>query len=218
MTEATLTPDNLPAKQMGEVRHNSGMRKGMRFANDGSYLSVEAMLTRLATRCMGRVYELDLPMSYDDVRQEMDMTYLQAFKAWKPGGGAKFNTYLHTACLNNFRHRVEKMIEERREMGMYSIDGKAPIMEGDDSDPRERLQSMESGDSPEDQLIARQEMRERMKGLTPSAQRFVAALLLSQTKAERMTFKGIAKAAGVEGEELKRVKVEITQKFGFAQW
>ena len=218
MTDATLTPDNLPAKQMGEIRHNSGMRKGMRFANDGSYLSVEAMLTRLATRCMGRVYELDLPMTYDDVRQEMDMTYLQAFKAWNPEGGARFGTYLHTACLNNFRHRVEKMIEERREMGMYSIDSKAPIMDGDDSDPRERIQTLASDDSPEDQLVARQELCERLKGLTPKAQRFVTALLLSQTKGERMTFKGIAKAAGIEGEELKRVKVEITQKFGFAQW
>mgnify|MGYP002040898335 FL=1 len=135
--EATLAIDQ-PAKRMGTVRHNMGGKKGQRFANDGSYESVEAMLTRLAIKAFARVQALKLPMEFEDVRQEMDVYYLQAFKAWRPDGSAKFSSYCTTACMNNFRNRIEKLCEERVHLGMYSIDDRAPAMD-DDGDPMDRI-------------------------------------------------------------------------------
>ncbi len=233
MTTAALSHQGqieapVPTKQMGPIRHGIGSPKGSKHANDGSYASVEAMLSRLAVRCHFRVVALDLPMELADVRQEMDMSYLQAFKAWDPARGVKFSSYCMNACLNNFRNRIAKMIDERREMGMYSYDDDSHRVEdGDDAgDPLERLSSdMVDGDRPEDRLQARQEMREKLKGLTPSTQRFITALMLSQTRnlaGSSQKFYNVAALAGLAGPEnqaeLRRVKKEITQKFGFSQW
>ncbi|QFZ84520.1 hypothetical protein GFK26_17985 [Variovorax paradoxus] len=219
--EATLAVD-LPVKRMGEVRHNMGGRKGQKFANDGSYESVEAMLTRLAIKSYARVQALKLPMNYEDVRQEMDVYYLQAFKAWRPDGGAKFSSYCTTACMHNFRNRIEKMCEEKRELGMYSIDDRAPSMQDEDGDPMERLGADLDDSRPEDRLIARQEMKQRLAGLTPAAQRFVTALLLNERddkfKTGTARFSNIAVAAGLNAAEARRVRAEITEKFGFTEW
>lgn len=219
------TPDLVgpPRKWMGEIRHNMGGKKGQKFENDGSYASVESALTRLAIRCFARVEAMGLAMEFADVRAEMDEYYVRAFRAWNPERGVKFNSYLTTACINNFNHRIEKMVEERRELGMFSYDGTGVGSEdGEDNDALDRLESIEDGERPEDRLIARQNMRERLKGLTPVTQRFVAALLLSQTQGAMQgspasRFSRIAASAGIYGAELKRVRAEIVEKFG-AEW
>jgi len=219
--EATLATE-LPVKRMGAVRHNMGGRKGQRFANDGSYESVEAMLTRLAIKSYARVQALALPMSYEDVRQEMDVSYLQAFKAWRPDGGAKFSSYCTTACMHNFRNRIEKMCEEKRELGMYSVDDRSPALQDEFGDPMERIGAEVDDGRPEDRLIARQEVKQRLAGLTPAAQRFVTALLLNERENKFKTgsarFTNIAAAAGLSPAEAKRVRAEITEKFGFTEW
>lgn len=228
---ATLNPTDAPElfgpprKWMGEIRHHMGGKKGQRFDNNGSYESVESTLTRLAIRCHARAVKLELALAYEDVRQEMDESYIRCFRAWNPERGVKFNSYLTTACLNNFNARIEKMVEERANLGMYSYDNRtADVEENEAGDALERLNGIEDEtDSPEARIMARQAIRERLKGLSHSTQRFVTALLMAETVPGRnmvngaARFSSIARQAGITGEELRRVKVEITQKFGF-EW
>jgi hypothetical protein len=214
-------PPRPPEKQMGPIRRNLNAKRGQSFANDGSYESVEGLLTRLAIKAYARVQALKLNLDFEDVRADMDEFYLLAFRAWNPARGVRFVTYLQTACMHNFRNRVEKLVAERANLGMYSYDGRPGDMSDDDSDPLDRLDAMEDENRPEDRLAARQEMKERLKGLTPAAQRFVTALLIGETSttldksATRLS--NVALAAGLTRTELARVKVEITQKFGY-EW
>ena len=39
-------------------------------------------------------------MAYDDVMQEMRIVLFNAGRSYRPGGNAKFSTFLYTACLN----------------------------------------------------------------------------------------------------------------------
>ena len=211
-------------KRMGEIAPMASRKAGAAFQNDGSYASVEALLHKVAINSFKRVQALNLPMSFEDVRQEMNESYLRAFKAWDPQRGVKFSSYCQAACMMNFRHRIEKMANERREMGMYSYDDRAPIISEETGDPLERISTELDIDHarPEDRLAARQEMREKLKGLTPSAQRFVTALLMRETtpnvKGGGLRFSSVAISAGIRGAELNRVKQEITEKFGFTEW
>ena len=86
----------------------------------------------------------------------------------------------------------------------------------------ERLGADVDDTRPEDRLIARQEMKARLEGLTQAAQRFVTALLLNERdnrfKTGSARFTNIAAAAGLNDAEARRVRAEITEKFGFTQW
>lgn len=214
-----------PRKWMGEIRHHMGGKKGQRFDNNGSYESVESQLTRLAIRCHARAEKLNLSISFEDVRQEMDESYIRCFRAWNPSRGVKFNSYLTTSCLNNFNARIEKMVDERTNLGMYSYDDRVgDTEEGEAGDALERLNGIaDEAESPEARIMARQAIRERLKGLSHSTQRFVTALLMAESVPGHNNvngsarFSSIARQAGITGEELRRVKVEITEKFGF-EW
>lgn len=122
--------------------------ENLKFANDGSYASVELLLKKLAHKCYKRVQAMGLGMDIDDVMQEMNLSYVRALRTWNPEGGALFNTYLTTACLNNFNDRVRKPINERRELGMVNMSDMVHKGDRDDDgdyDPLERLDMEDSG-------------------------------------------------------------------------
>lgn len=91
------------------------------FANDGSYESVERQLHALARRCHLWVSKLGLGMDYDDVFQEMNLSYLLAKQKFDASQGVKFITYMTIACMRNFKHTISRAARDRTEMGMMTM-------------------------------------------------------------------------------------------------
>lgn len=104
------------------------------FANDGSYESVRLQLHRLAMKCLGRLQAQGVTtFTFDDVLQEMNLTYVKARSKWNPDAGVRFITYLTTACYNNFNDRVKKPVDERANLGMVNFsDMRRTNADGDD--------------------------------------------------------------------------------------
>jgi DNA-directed RNA polymerase specialized sigma24 family protein len=111
--------------------------KNKKFANDGSYASVENLLRKVAYRCFARVQAMGgIGMTFDDVFQEMNISYLMALKTWTPDGGALFSTYLTTSCYRNFNERIRRSEVERRNLGLVNLSDmrRSDPADGDDLD------------------------------------------------------------------------------------
>lgn len=102
------------------------------FRDDTSYQSVSRLLQKLAGKCYLRVAALGIGMTYDDVLQEMNLSYVQARERWDPEGNSRFSTYLTTACYNNFNGRIYRRECERRHLGMVNLSDMRSPDRGDD--------------------------------------------------------------------------------------
>jgi DNA-directed RNA polymerase specialized sigma24 family protein len=188
------------------------------YANDGSLESVQNLLTRLAGKCYRRVAAMGLSMEFDDVLQEMRLSYVKAKAAWKPDGGSRFSTYCQTACINNFNNAIRKMESERAELGMVSINA----FSGEDIDgaidPMEIMLNAagDKSDLPEARLEGAQELQRNLKGLSPGAMRLVNLLFQAEQRGSNYStsLRLLSTAANLKGDELVRVKAEIEKKFG----
>ena len=96
-------------------------QENKKFANDGSYESVELLLRKLAHKCFARADAMGLPMTYDDVLQEMNVAYVLSKNAWNPDRGVLFSTYLTTSCYRRFNTAIAKMETERKYLGMVNM-------------------------------------------------------------------------------------------------
>lgn len=119
--------------------------KNKKYANDGSFESVDRLLAKVAGKCFARVQAMGLGMTFDDVRQEMNVSYLMAKRLWNPDRGILFSTYLTTACYRNFNDRIRKAETERRNLGLVNMTDMRPVgMHPDeDVDMSEYIDSME---------------------------------------------------------------------------
>lgn len=93
-------------------------------------------------------------LEYEDIFQEMSLTYVLALETYKPELGITFSAYLGRAALNNFGKVRHKLITERSNLGMYSID------EHEDEDGNNRIleNCCDSTESIEQQIIERDEV------------------------------------------------------------
>lgn len=88
------------------------------FANDASFDSVKLLLRGVAAKCFRRAQAMGLGMEFDDVLQEMHISYLKAKERWNPDieGAALFSTYCMAACYFNFNTAI-KSVERQRTIG-----------------------------------------------------------------------------------------------------
>lgn len=189
-----------------------------KFENDGSFDSVSQMIKSLAYKFYKRVQAINLPMDYEDVYQELCLSYVQAEKAWNPEGGAKFITYFTYSAQNNFNAAIRKMERDRVEMGMFSTDD----FESEDEDGKSVIERMASAAAPEtsspDYWLMRESSfnKESMDKLSKSARKFIGVFIKTQLEqnAPDMKLSEIAKQLKIEGADLKRLKVEMFQTYG----
>lgn len=214
--------------------------KNHKFANDGSFESVDQLLHKLSIKCYARVQAMGLGMEFDDVLQEMRVNYVKARDAWKPDGGALFSTYCTTACLNNFNLAIKKM-ERQRTIGKIEVTDKGVELTEDGKVKYQRAFGMvsecefattdEDGfnaysdtaaaserDQPDFRLERSQAMQENLACMSIGAKRLVALLLQSDARTEAGApapkLRDLAREAQLQGDELRRVKLEIMRKFG----
>jgi len=189
-----------------------------RFANDGSFESIEAQLHRLALRFYSRAAAMGVGMDLDDVRQELAMSYVRARAAWKPEKGVRFTTYFQTACMNNFNALMEKRGKEITHLGLISTETlRQSNMETEDGDVMEFITQDEGEEeSHESRMIRAEEIRERLAALTPNSKRLISALLVAERSQDDAIVKlrDLADQLGIKGAELTRVRKEIKVNFG----
>lgn len=202
------------------VRHNPDNAK---FGNDASLQSVERQLLKLAGKCHARVEKLGLSMDFDDVLQEMRLSYVKAAQKWNPQGGSLFTTYCQTVCLNNFNQAIRKMERERVEHGLM-FEGELARSDADsDFEPDVLGEAIAGSDSdrPDMRLDSEAALRESLVGMSFAAKRLVGALLQEERRLEvevgppsPKRLRDLANMVGVQGEELSRVKRELLTRFG----
>lgn len=135
---------------MQTAAHPTGARPGNEhFANDGSYESVQRLLYKMAIKSFARVQALGLGMTFDDVLQEMNLSYVLARRAWDPERGVRFTTYVTTAARQNFNNRIAKMARERVEMGMVNMTDMRPRGSGRGDDDEQDLMEIYGADNTE---------------------------------------------------------------------
>lgn len=207
-----------------------------RFANDASYQSVERMLQKLAFNCHKRVTAMGLmEISYEDVMQEMNLTYLMAKERWQPERGIYFSTYLTTACYRNFGAWIRKRELERRNLGMVNFSSMQKFTDDGDAVNFEELAS-NSGNlfgekyapselNPEESLQATQELakhRENVMSVIPYLTDAARAVVMEILTSEKHRAAGeplvkisqVLKEFGSNKNEAMRVRKELSIVFG----
>lgn len=192
--------------------------KNAKFANDGSWESVEKMLQKFAAKAFKRVDDLGLGMEFEDVMGEMRVGYVKALQKFDASQGILFSTYCFSVCRNHFNEIVKKPERERTQFGMTSYDSYSSNADDGDHDVLERIPEAAGHEmSTEDSLIAREEFHERMKGLSQGARRLITALLVAERQAgadPAPKLRELARSVGLVDDELRQVKEEILTKFG----
>ena len=75
----------------------------------------------LARKGHARLMSAGVALDYEDVFQEMSVTFLKAYKMFDASKGFRFSTYFYMAGLNRLNVWAQKMIEERLKHGVVSI-------------------------------------------------------------------------------------------------
>jgi len=230
-----ITDTTCPALSIAAPRQRE--EKNLKFANDGSLESVDLMLRKLSIKCYARVAAMGIGMQYEDVLQEMYVSYVKAKAKWRPEGGARFATYCTTVCLNNFNLAIKKM-ENQRSMGIIKPTDKNAVLNEDGTVKFQRSFGMvsecefdlndESGyvafmevtegprqEQPDYRMESAEDLQDRLKNLSSGARRLVSCLLRADQSEDKLpSLRNIAVMAQLRGDELRQVKIEIGASFG----
>jgi hypothetical protein len=212
-TTTVMAPTRAKKPRVARTR----TEKNEKFANDGSYASVEALLHKLAIKCYARVQAMGLSMEFGDVLQEMNVSYVKSTHKWNAQGGAMFSTYCTTVCLNNFNHAIAKM---ERERGLLLIGSEGEFTGEafeDDSSATPFMDSQPAADidQPDARLEGAQAMQRKLASLSQGGRTLIGLLLQSEQNQEPTPkLRELARAANLQGDELRRVKLEILTTFG----
>lgn len=191
------------------------MTTARKYANDGSYESIERQLEGLATKFFARAAAIGIAMDRDDVVQELRIAYLKSKSSWKPDGGARFSTYFQTCACRHFNDRISKEENERAKLGMGSMSALADKWgeEGDDV-PVGIEAAMGVEDAYEDAKIRIEEMKERLGKLSADGRLLVMRLLVAERDKADLKLSDICIAAQITGVRLKAVRAELRASFG----
>lgn len=202
------------------------------------YTKHTGLIHTFAKKGYARLMEAKVVIDYEDVFQQMTMTYVKAAQAFDAEKGVGFGAYLGRAIWNEFNRYAEKELGLVVECGMVSAD--AIKMGGeDDVHLYDVVESEER--TPEENLDRKQQMVRNIRRLNPTA-KFLVAQLMSpsqeleaafdaamrrseQLKAEgkigrlmnsTMTLGFIAEHFGIKPDALREAKSELQQVYGLA--
>lgn len=191
------------------------------------------LIRQLAFKVASRAHAFGLSYEIEDAVQDASLVYVKAAHGYDADRGITFTAYLGRAIFNELNAIVNKMVEMRKECIAMSIED----LGEEDQDALEAI-SLDD-ENAESRLINRQEMRNKVASLSPTARLFVRELnspspelrnklesMIASAKArkeagERMvrtpkyaTFKIVAEHHEIPKEALYRVRHEFRDKLG----
>lgn len=139
------------------------------------------LIHNFARKGWGRMVQANVDMDYEDVFQEMSLTYTKALNTYDPERGVGFTAYMGRAIWNDFNRVAEKRIAEKVELGMTSIHA----LENDDDD-NSWVDNILKSDvrSPQEELERKQEIVHKLRSLSQTAKFLVAQLVAPSPEVE----------------------------------
>lgn len=121
----------------------------------------QPLIHKFARKGYGRLIQANVNIDYQDVYQEMCLTFTLAAKKYDPARGISFSAYFGRAIWHQFNRFAEREIQEKLDICSSSVDDMAHSM-GDDHNHMDIYEAIDSGDlSPEETLVAKQDALER---------------------------------------------------------
>lgn len=80
------------------------------------------LIHKFARKAYGRLEQARVIIDYEDVYQDMCVTFTKASQKWNPEAGVSFTAYLGTSIWNEFNKFAEKEINFNMKLGMRSVD------------------------------------------------------------------------------------------------
>lgn len=169
------------------------------------------LIHQMARKGYLRLQGAHISIDYEDVFQEMCVTYAKAVNKYNPEYGVTFTAYLGRAIWNEFNSFAEREITHKIELCSVSIEGALASSEDSDIDLYEVLPSDEP--TPEQILEAKQRNKLCKDKKTRA---FVAELIKTvadPNAPEDVSFTGVARKAGLM-KDRKKIKHDIYEIYG----
>lgn len=140
------------------------------------------LLHRFAKTTFGYLCKFEVPVEYDDVFQEAGIGFTKARDGYDCELGFTFSAYMGRAVCTHLKRYSDRLIKERQELGMKSVDGMLP-----EDDEGASLYDIYDGGAPsiEDSYFDAIEAGQRMRSLTPQARLVVARLVREVTTGDK---------------------------------
>lgn len=169
------------------------MSKASSRAFSTNYQDHIGLVHQFARKGWGRMIAAHVAVEYDDVVQEMSVTFTKAVRAYDPEHGGSFSAYVGRAIWNDFNRYANKRIAENMELGLVSMQE----LEGDGEEGGHFDVIADTARTPEEALERKQDMLENLRSLKPTA-RFLAAQLISPDPALEAAFEEHARTTKEE--------------------
>lgn len=183
----------------------------MRVLTEQDYLANRGLIQKVARGCYARCQAVGLALDYEDVVQELSLTFVKAWRQFDPSRGFQFSTYYVMAARHQFNRFIDKLMEERVEHGVRSVEEISSWCsdDGEALSMAEVIASDELG--PEARAMLAQRMEQLQKRLKPLTQ-VVLQWLVKPPLELSVELAAVAAHANVGREQGRtiRPRVEVT--------
>ncbi|WP_374335301.1 sigma-70 family RNA polymerase sigma factor [Methyloversatilis sp.] len=164
----------------------------------------EGLIHSFARKGFGRLQAARVSIDYDDVFQEMCLSFTKAREKYNPDAGFSFSAYFGRAIWNDFNKFAERLISERVDLGLINFED----MKGEDDDGGDITEylmlDVQFHETPESRLEDSQEFIQRfgkiMRQLSPVTRKVVVQFV---APSEQMKAHFIARKSQYEwGEQM----------------
>jgi len=134
----------------------------------------QGLLYRFSAKTFGRLDAAGVPVDFDDVLQENQITLMKADRTYDASKGVGFCAYMGRACWNNSNKQTNAAIEEQFGLGLVRL-GDKQDSEGGDLDMLANMQSEAPG--PEEVVMNREIAIRRFQMLSEDAKQILRSLV-----------------------------------------
>jgi DNA-directed RNA polymerase specialized sigma24 family protein len=138
----------------------------------------ERLVMQIASKALTRAQAIDPTTSYEDLVSFFTEVYCTCVSRFDATKGAKFSTYMHTACFHEFNRWADKMERQRRVVSATSVQG---MIEDEHGEVRSAFDFIASEcDAPPEVLERRQVqkvMASRIAAMPPRFRQVIAILV-----------------------------------------
>lgn len=140
----------------------------------------KGLLHKFSKGGFARLCEFGISIDYEDVFQENCVSLVRAQKTYSPESGITFSAYMGRSVMNNFNKFAKRLITERTEVGLLSIEDLGDADSDGTQDAMDYLMNRsneEESPSIEEQIECMETARANIAKLSPKAKLVIRDLL-----------------------------------------
>lgn len=165
----------------------------MRELTQKDYVDNVALIHKVARGCFARLQAIGVALDYDDVFQELSLTFVKAWRQFDSNKGYQFSTYFVVGARHEFNRFVAKAVAERVEHGVRSLEEMNDWADGDGSLTIE--ETISGGDLDQvERLLVIERMEQLSKSLSPLSKLVLEWLVTPPAELEREVVAGVRHA------------------------